>query len=343
MRGFMKSVPFVAVLAVFAVLAGCGKAEAGKSEPAVSTVDSTKPAAGKVVTKDGRKPVVGVSVIGTEHNWDINAYNGFIDRAKELGVEVLGFDGERKPEKQLADVKTLISRKVDVIAVILGQTQSLSPALKEAREAGIPVVTADFQDVSSLCNVSTNNYSAMAELVLKMVGDMHGEGELAVFFRPGSPIAELRKGVLDLVLRAYPRVKIVAQEAYVVPGTVPDAYNKAKDMLRANPEIDAFWTVFDMPMIGAAQAIGDLKMGDKVGTYGFDGDPTAMKMIQDPASGYRATVAQQPYLIGQTLADVALDVVAGRNVPVMKFVPHVLVTSENVDEVLATLPQYKQK
>jgi len=341
MRKVKRSTLFatVAVLAILAVLAGCGKPDAGKSGAAT---DASKSAAEKIVTKDGRKPVIGVSVIGTEHNWDINAYNGFIDRAKEMGIEVLGFDGERKPEKQMADVKTLISRKVDVIAVILGQTQSLSPVLKEARDAGIPVVTADFQDPSSLCNVSTNNYSAMAELVLKMVGDMHGEGELAVFFRPGSPIAELRKGVLDLVLKAYPKVKIVAQEAYVVPGTVPDAYNKAKDMLRANPNIDAFWTVFDMPMIGAAQAIGDLKVGDKVGTYGFDGDPTAMKMIQDPASGFRATVAQQPYLIGQTLADIALDVVAGKTVPVMKFVPHVLVTRENVDEVLATLPQYKQ-
>lgn len=301
-----------------------------------------EPGSVKILNKEGKKPVIGVSVIGTEHNWDINAYNGTVSRLKAFGVDVIAFDGERKPEKQLADVKTLIARKVDVICVILGQTQSLSPALKEARMAGIPVVTADFQDPSSLCNVATNNYAAMAELVLKMVGDLNGEGEVGVFYRPGSPIGELRKGVFDLVLKSYPKVKVQAIEAYVVPGTVPDAYNKTKDMMRANPNIKAFWSIFDMPIIGAAQALADMGLASKVKTYGFDGDPTAMEMIADPSSAFEATVAQQPFLIGQTLADTAIEVVLGQKVPVMKFVPHVLVTRENVKEVLATLPQYKK-
>ncbi len=309
---------------------------------AMVTAQNFEPGSVKVLNKNGKKPMIGVSVIGTEHNWDINAYNGVIARLKAWGVDVIAFDGERKPEKQLADVKTLIARKVDVIAVILGQTQSLSPALKEARASGIPVITADFQDTSSLCNVATNNYAAMAELVLKMVGDLNGEGEIGVFFRPGSPIGELRKGVFDLVLKSYPKIKVQALEAYVVPGTVPDAYNKTKDMMRANPGIKAFWTIFDMPVIGSAQALADMGLASKVAAYGFDGDPTAMAMIADPKSAFEATVAQQPYLIGQTLADTAIEVVLGKKVPVMKFVPHVLVTRENVNEVLNTLPQYKK-
>jgi len=309
---------------------------------AMVAAQNFEPGSIKVLNKNGKKPMIGVSVIGTEHNWDINAYNGVIARLKAWGVDVIAFDGERKPEKQLADVKTLIARKVDVIAVILGQTQSLSPALKEARASGIPVITADFQDPSSLCNVATNNYAAMAELVLKMVGDLNGEGEVGVFFRPGSPIGELRKGVFDLVLKSYPKVKVQALEAYVVPGTVPDAYNKTKDMMRANPGIKAFWTIFDMPVIGSAQALADMGLAGKVAAYGFDGDPTAMAMIADQKSAFEATVAQQPYLIGQTLADTAVEVVLGKKVPVMKFVPHVLVTRENVNEVLNTLPQYKK-
>jgi len=302
----------------------------------------SEPGSIKVLNKNGKKPVIGLSVIGTEHNWDINAYNGCIARLKAWGVDVIAFDGERKPEKQLSDVKTLIARKVDVIAVILGDTQSLSPVLKEARTAGIPVVTADFQDPSSLCNVATNNYAAMAELVLKMVADLNGEGDIGIFYRPGSPIAELRKGVFDLVLNSYPKIKVVATEAYVLPGTVPDAYNKTKDIMRANPNIKAFWTIFDMPVIGAAQALADMGLAGKVKTYGFDGDPTAMEMISDPKSAFAATVAQQPYLIGQTLADTAIEIVLGKKVPVMKFVPHVLVTGDNVEEVLKTLPQYKK-
>jgi ribose transport system substrate-binding protein len=292
-------------------------------------------------TEAGDKPVIGISVIGAEHNWDINAYNGAKDKAKELGFEVLAFDGERRPEKQLSDVKTLISSKVDVIGVILGDLESLSPALKEAREAGIPVVTADFDNEATMCNVSTDNRIAMAELVEQMVKDLGQKGEVGIFYTPGIPVAELRKEVFDSVLEKYPDVKVVAQEAWKIPGTVPDAYDKTKDMLRAHSEIDAFWTVFDMPMIGAAQAIADMKLQETVKTYGFDGDPTAMEMLMDPESAYGATVAQQPYMIGQRLAEVAFKVINGEEVERNVYIDHVLVTKENVQEVLETLPQYK--
>jgi ribose transport system substrate-binding protein len=281
-----------------------------------------------------QKPVVGISVIGTEHDWDIQAYNGAIAKAKELGAEVIAFDGERRPEKMLNDVKTLISRNVDVLIVILGYREVIEPELKIAREKGIKVVTADFQSVYSQCNVSTNNMTAMIELCLRMVADLKGEGNIGIFYRPGSPIAELRKKCLDLVLSEYPKIKIVAQEAYVVPGTVPDAYNKTKDMLRANPEIDAFWSLFDQPMIGAAQAIDDLGSRYHAKCYGFDGDPTALKMINDPNSSFVATVAQQPYKIGETCAEVAMEILSGKEVPVLRFVDHILVTRENVGNLL---------
>lgn len=284
---------------------------------------------------------IGVSVIGTEHDFDINAYNGVQDRAKELGMEVLAFDGERRPEKQVADVKSLIAAKVDVIAVILGDLESLSPILKEAGEAGIPVVTADFDNPYTLCNVCTDNRVAMAEVVEQLVADMNEEGEVGIFYTPGIPVAELRYEVFTGVLDKYPNVKVVAQEAWDFSNLVPDAFEKTKDMLTAHPEIDAFWTVFDMPMIGAAQAIADLGLQESVKTYGFDGDPTAMKMIKDPSSAYAASCAQQPYLIGQTLANVAVKAAKGESLEKEMFVEHVLVTRDNVEEVLNTLPQYK--
>jgi len=281
------------------------------------------------------KPLIGISVVGTEHDWDIQAYNGAISKAKELGAEVLAFDGERRPEKQLNDIKTLISRNVDALIVILGYRDVLEPELQAAREKGIKVVTADFRSVYSQCNVSTNNMTAMIDLVLKMVSDLKGEGEIGIFYRPGAPVGDLRKKCLDLVLSEYPNVKIAAQEAYVIPGTIPDAYNKTRDMLRAHPEIDAFWSIFDQPMIGAAQAITD--MGHSAKVYGFDGDPTALKMIADPDSPYEATVLQQPYKIGEVAAETAFELLAGEEVPSMKFVDHILVTKDNIHEVLKTL------
>ncbi|MCC8107675.1 MAG: substrate-binding domain-containing protein, partial [Planctomycetes bacterium] len=121
---------------------------------------------GLAVTAFGgeKKPLVGISIIGAEHNWDINAFTGAQDKARELGAEVLAFDGERRIEKQLSDIKTLITRKVDIIVVILGDEKSLVPALKEAREAGIPVVTADFNNPYTLCEVQRHNVAGMSDV-----------------------------------------------------------------------------------------------------------------------------------------------------------------------------------
>lgn len=290
---------------------------------------------------DGKGLVVGITVQGTEHQWNINCYNGAIERAKQLGAQVIAFDAENRQEKQLSDVRTLVARKVNVIAVILGMADSLRPGLKEARDRGIAVVSADFAVPESICNVGSNNFTAMSELVLKMVSDLRGTGEVGVFYRPGTPVGTLRRNVFNTVLASFPGIKVVAEEAYIFPGTVPDAYNKAQDMLRAHPEIDAFWSVFDMPMIGAAQAIADMGRQKEVRVYGFDGDPTAMKMLMDTNSAYGATVAQQPFRIGQILAETAIMAARGQQLPAMRFVPHILVDRDNVEEVWNTLPQFE--
>ncbi len=288
-----------------------------------------------------KKPLIGISIIGAEHNWDINAFTGAQNKAKELGAEVLAFDGERRIEKQLSDIKSLITRKVDAIVVILGDEKSLVPVLKEAREAGIPVVTADFNNPYTLCDVQTNNFAAMSDLVLKMVADLGGKGKIATFSVPGIPVSDVRENTMKLVLKSYPGIEIVAAEVAAIPGTVPDAYNKAKDLLRTHPDLKAFCAIFDMPLIGATQAIADVDMVGKVGCYGFDGDPTAMKMIADPESAYNATAVQQPYAIGSMAAQTAMEVLAAKKVPPMKFVGYAIADKDNVVELINTFEQYQ--
>jgi ribose transport system substrate-binding protein len=289
-----------------------------------------------------KKLRIGISVIGTEHSWDINAYNGAKDKAAELGFEILGFDGERRPEKQLADVETLIASKVDIVAIILGDSESLTPAIKKARDQGIPVVTADFDNPYTLSNVGTNNQIAMAALVEQLVADLGQAGNVGVFYTPGIPIADERKDVFDRVMAQYPDMKVVSVQDWKIPGTVPDAYDKTRAVMAAHPEIQAFWTVFDQPMIGAARALADIGLAAGTKCYGFDGDDLAMEMLMDPKAAYGATVAQQPYLIGQTLVEVAKKVLDNKPVARNVYVDAVLVTPKNVQEVFNSLPQYKK-
>lgn len=288
------------------------------------------------------KPLIGISIAGAEHHFDINAFAGAQDKAKALGADVLAFDGERRIEKQLSDIKTLISRKVDVLICILGDRTSLVPVLKEAREAGIPVVTADFNNEYTNCDVQTNNYAAISEVALKLVSDLKGEGKVAIFTRPGAPVSDVRESQFRLVLASYPKIEIVSAEVYVFPGTVPDTYNKVKDIIRAHPDIKAFWSIFDMPMIGAAQAIADSGMQGKIGCYGFDGDPTAIRMILDPESPFMATGVQMPYRMGEIAAETAMEVAQGKPIPALRLSEHTLATKENVKDIVKKYDMYAE-
>lgn len=287
------------------------------------------------------KPVVGVSVVGTEHNWDINAYNGVLDGLKAAGVEIKAFDGERKPQKQVNDLETLYQLKPDAIIIILGYIDALKPVLKKIDSADIPIITVDLLNEYSTCNVSSNNYGMGIDIALKMVSDLKGEGEIGVFYRPGAWVAEVRRDMLDYVLKDFPKIKIVAEQPYVIPGTVPDAMNKVENILKAHPEIDAFWSLFDMPTIGAAMAIKAAGLEDKVKCYGIDGDPKAISMIRSGESAYAATAVQQPYKIGQKAAEMALKVINGEEVPYTIYVDHYIATEENVEEIIQKVEKYK--
>ncbi len=287
------------------------------------------------------KPVIGVSVIGTEHNWDINAYNGVLDTLKAAGVEIKAFDGERKPQKQVNDLETLLQLKPDAIIIILGYRNALQPVLDKIVEAGIPIITVDMLTNQTTCNVSSNNYGMGIDIALQIVSDLQGKGEIGVFYRPGAWVAEVRRAMLDAVLKDFPGIKIVAEQPYVIPGTVPDAMNKVENILKANPDIDAFWSLFDMPTIGAAMAIQAAGKEKEVKCYGIDGDPKAISMIRSGESAYAATIVQQPYKIGEKAAEMALKVVNGQDVPYTVYVDHYIATEDNVEEIIQKVEKYK--
>lgn len=278
------------------------------------------------------RPVIGISVVGTEHHWDITAFNSAVQRVKELGGEVIALDGERKAEKQRADIETLVARRPDAIIVILGVFDSLKPALEKVHEAGIPLITVDLPTPWSVTNVSSNPYVLPLQSVLKMVEDLRGKGNIAVFYRPGPRVGEQRYNALREVLKDFPEIKIIAEQPYVIPGTVPHARRITENwLLQYGGKLNAIWAIFDMPLIGAAQAIEEAGLQDRIKVYGIDGDPQAVAMIER-GGAFAATAAQQPAKIGKTAVDMAFKVIKGEKVPPFVYVESFLVTKENAAE-----------
>lgn len=279
---------------------------------------------------------IGISAVGTDHHWDLMAYQGIIDEVKALGGEPIALDAKRNDQTHVSQLQTLIAQKPDAIIEMLGNLDVLNPWLKRIREADIPLFTVDTATPHSLNNSTSNNYSLASEVALQMVADMGGKGNVLVFNGfYGVPVCKIRYDQLKYVLQSYPEVKIIEPELRdVIPNTVQSAYSNVTDMLTKYPnegDISAVWACWDIPQIGATQAIE--AAGRKgIRTYAIDGSPEVVEMVANAESAAGAVGAQQPYEIGRSAARNAARYLAGEHVPPFTFVPAVLITKENAKD-----------
>ena len=287
---------------------------------------------------------IGITVAGTEHYWDLKAYQGQIDEVKRLGGIPVALDAGRNDSRQIAQIQTLIAQKPDVIVEQLGSAPVLAPWLKKIRAAGIPLFTVDTISPYSINDTTSDNYSIGEKLALQLASDIKGRGNILVFNGFYSvPVCAIRYDELKLVLRAFPDIHIIQPELRdVIPNTVQNAYSQVTDLLQKYPnkgDIAAVWSAWDVPQVGATQAIIAAHRTE-VRSYGVDGSPDVVKMVADPNSPAAAVAAQQPYLIGKTAIDNVARYLAGdHDLPPYTFVPAILVNKENAAEAAKELGQ----
>ena len=288
---------------------------------------------------DGK--TIGITAVGTDHDWDLLAYQAQIAEIERLGGTAIALDAGRNDQTQVSQIQTLIAQKPDAIIEQLGNVKVLNPWLKKIRDAGIPLFTVDTATPYAINNTTSNNYAIGSDIALQMVSDIGGKGNVLVFNGFYSvPVCKIRYDQMKYVLESFPEVKVVEPELRdVIPNTVQSAYAQVTDMLTKYPEkgsISAIWACWDVPQVGATQAL-QAAGRTEIRTYGIDGSPEFVAMVADPSSPAAAVAVQRPYEIGQTAAQNVARHLAGEKVPPFNFVSHVLLTKANAKEVVPTL------
>ncbi len=280
---------------------------------------------------------VGVTVVGTSHHWDLQAYKGQLDELKRLGAEVIALDAGRNDQTQVNQIQTLIAQKPDAIIQQLGNIKVLDPWLKKIRDAGIPLFTVDTITPHSVNNTTSNNYGIGSDLALQMVDDMGGKGKVLVFNGFYSvPVCKIRYDQLKYVMSNFSGIELIEPELKdVAPNTVQQAFADVTDMLTKfgkDSGLKAVWSCWDRPSVGATQAIE--KAGRmEVRTYGIDGSPDYVEMVANPNSAAGAVAAQQPYEIGKGAAQNVAKFLNGQQVAPITFVSSLMITKANAAEV----------
>ncbi|HHY10334.1 MAG TPA: substrate-binding domain-containing protein [Firmicutes bacterium] len=258
----------------------------------------------------------------------VTVAEGIKDRAAELGIEVIVLDARADVNRQLSNVEDLLLRGIDALLLSPWDTPSGGTAVEAANRAGVPVVVVDIGvssgDIVSFI-VSDNYYGGVlaGEHMLELVGN---EGKVAMIqTQLGYEIPALRgHGFEDTVTEA--GLEIVAKQT----GDSQRALGMSvmENYLQAYPDLVGIFAYNDEMALGAVEAIRQANMQDKIKVIGFDAIDDAIEAVKN--GDLAATVAQQPYLMGQTGVDTALAYLNGEEVEDEVLVEVQLITKETL-------------
>ena len=252
------------------------------------------------------------------------------EEAEADGNKTVVVDAQQDSAKQIQIIEDFIAQGVSAVFLNPVDKDAIEPALQKLDEAGIPVVNFD-TSVSNLdlvgSYVATDNYQAGALCAEAMIEDFPDGGEIAVLDYPANNACNDREqGFLDTIEGK--GFDVVA--TFDAEGTVEKGQTITSDIIQANPDIKAIFSINDQAGMGAYAAL--TTAGKEVYVYGVDGAPEAKKVIAKDNSIYRMTAAQSPITIGKECYKAAKTLIAGEKPEEFEVdVPAFAIDSSNID------------
>jgi ribose transport system substrate-binding protein len=267
--------------------------------------------------------------------------DGCMQRAKEIGVECI-YRGptEQEPASQVQIIQDLITQGVQGLAISVADADSVIGVIKQARDAGIAVITFDADSPKSArqAYVGTNNVEMGRELGRQLL-KFHPQPGIYVTQSGGPAAANLNERLAGL--------NEVAQKAgwKIAPGSPTYcnddsalANQQLTDQMEANPNASAVvpvggWALFAPEAYkGFVDAHRAAYESGKLALIMPDTLPQELELLQ---AGYaQVLVGQRPAEMGAKAMDMLLALHEGKKVPEINYVGLDVVTKENVGQFL---------
>jgi inositol transport system substrate-binding protein len=248
------------------------------------------------------------SVPGLTFPFFVHMMNAFKAEAAKQGVGVIESDGQVSSPKQTADVEAAITQGVKGIVISPNEVDAMAPALQQAVEAKIPVVTVDrrvAQVEGILAHVGADNVKG-GEAQANLIVQMFPEGATIINLQGqsgASPAIDRNKGLHNILDGMADKYKIVFEQTAgfdrakglaVTEAALSGMAEAPKVIVAANDDM----------ALGAMEAVKSRGLSG-IAIIGFDALPEALAQVRD--GGLTATIeqfpGQQSALGVQTLVD----------------------------------------
>lgn len=310
----------IAVLA----LAGCGSGSDN------GTDDS---AAGGTEISGADSETLAVVIPAAEHGWLAGVAYYAEQKADDLGLDNVQIVTSSNVNDQTSQLDELISQKVGAI-VLQPHTDEVSVAARNVVDADIPLVVFDRAVDADYDAYVAGSNPDIGTLSAEYLGDgLSGEGTIAVLNVPssGSVSTDRVDAFKESMEADYPDIELVEMTAENF--TQEAGLKAATDMLTANDEVDAIFSIDDESSLGILQAIKETGRSDIKFLSGAGGSQSYYKQIQSNEDIECFTATYSPSMIGDAM-EVALKIMDGETVEKEEIVAPTIVTKDNVSDFL---------
>jgi len=333
----MKKQMFVLVsllVAASMIFAGCST-PATTAAVVATTAPTAAPAGGEIAV---------IVKTGNSSFWQ-NVQSGASAAQKELkaqtpklSVTFLGAQSESNINEEINIVENAINRGVKAIVLAPSDVTALQPAVKDAKDAGIPVIIID-----SKLNGDPSQYVAFLATDNNAAGQACGKAMVdAIKAKTGSDTGKIAvmsyvAGVGSEVGRVGGFKDYIAKNSHLTIVTtqysnsdMPTALNQTTNVLTANPDLVGIFGANEPTAIGMGTAIKSAGLSGKIVAIGFDGAAQLQAFIKDGT--LQAIAVQSSFNMGYLgVKDAYTVAFLHQTVPATVDTGLLMVTKDNID------------
>jgi len=280
---------------------------------------------------EAEKPLIGILAPAATHGWvaGVSYYAEQEALAQGLNYKVVTANNGDEMASQMDQLVSLGAKAI----IIFPQWGGMEFATQQAIEAGVAIFNFDMLiDVEGTYFLSGNNYDMGVQSANYIAEKLGGKGKVVILDVPtsGNVAADRKAGFLDTIKEVAPDIEILGE--YATQFTREDGLKDMADILTAQPEIDAVFSMDDETSIGALQAIAEAGRTDVKAITGGGGCQEYFAMMLESDINISSALYSPNMMID--VVDNVVKVLAGEEVDASIVLPTVIVDKANVADYL---------
>jgi ribose transport system substrate-binding protein len=269
----------------------------------------------------------------------------FSEAAPAKGFAVTVFSSPWDPALQSQQIDDAVAQRFDALVVQTLSQKAVIPALIRAKNAKVPVITiiSQFRE-NDAQDLHVTYVGENSRLLGQRAGEALGQA-LAKAGRSNAKVAALvgtlsegtgalRTEGFKAAIAKFPGVELVlVEDVQWNPTKAEQAFGQILARFGGTKGLDAVYGMNDTVANGAIQAAesAGVKLGLEKGSLIVVGGNCMAPGIKNVQSGRQtATVLMLPHISARNAADVAADVLAGKQVARSVYETHEIITKDNV-------------